>query len=92
MNKKVLFTIPFAGGNRFSFREYDIFLKLHYTFTRLNSPNKIITKGKIHVMRTQLYDSDFALAKAEEEESIRQELRGNAAHLMLTKLHYSNKI
>ena len=72
-------------------REYDIFLKLDYVFTRLNPPHKVITKSHINVMRTQLYDSDFALAKAEEEESIKQELRGNAAHLMLTKLYYSNR-
>lgn len=74
-------------------REYDIFLKLDYAFTRLNhgGSETIITKGKVNVMRTQLYDSDFALAKAEEEETIRQELRANAAHLMFTKLHYSNK-
>ena len=73
-------------------REYDIFLKLDYAFTRLKTNNQLISKGKINVMRIQLYDSDFALAKAEEEETIRQELRGNAAHLMLTKLHYSQKI
>jgi surfactin synthase thioesterase subunit len=27
MSKKNLFTIPFAGGNKFSFKEYDAFLK-----------------------------------------------------------------
>jgi len=73
-------------------REYDIFLKLHYVFTHLNpSRDKPIAEGHVNIMRTQLYDSDFALAKAEEEETIRQELRANAAHLMFTKLQYSNK-
>jgi outer membrane lipopolysaccharide assembly protein LptE/RlpB len=72
-------------------REYDIFLRLDYVFTRLKRDKRVITNGKVNVIRTQLYDSDFALAKAEEEETIRQELRGNAAHLILTKLRYSNK-
>jgi len=69
-------------------REYDIFLKLDYRFKRLHHEVGLVTQGKINVMRTQLYDSDFALGKAEEEETIRQELRNSAAETMLTKLYY----
>jgi outer membrane lipopolysaccharide assembly protein LptE/RlpB len=72
-------------------REYDIFLKLNYSFTHLNKGNTVLSKGTVNLSQTQLYDSDFALGKAEEEELIKQELRRRAAHLILTKLRYTKR-
>ena len=73
-------------------REYDIFLRLDYTFRNINGKDNYIAGGNhINVTRTQLYNSDFALGKAEEEETIKQELRQDAARLILVKLRYSQK-
>lgn len=73
-------------------REYDVFLRLNYAFRSINGKTNYTSgSNNINTSRTQLYDSDFALGKAEEEEAIRQELRQNAARLILVKLRYSQK-
>ena len=73
-------------------REYDIFLRLNYAFRSINGKDSYTSgNSSVNTSRTQLYDSDFALGKAEEEETIRQELRQNAARLILVKLRYSQK-
>lgn len=40
MPKKRLFTLPFAGGNKFSFREYDAFLKDDFEIHPLELPGR----------------------------------------------------
>jgi surfactin synthase thioesterase subunit len=40
VRKKVLFTLPFAGGNKFSFREYDTFLKDDFDIYPLELPGR----------------------------------------------------
>ncbi len=74
-------------------REYDIFLKFHYSFRSAGEVENYTPRSSdINLSRTQLYDSDFALGKAEEEKTIRKELRQNAARLILLKLRYSHKV
>jgi len=73
-------------------REYDVFLKFNFSFRSVGEVEHYTPSSKsINLTRTLLYDSDFALGKAEEEETIRQELRQNAARIILTKLRYSHK-
>lgn len=73
-------------------REYDIFLRLNYSFRSIGKVEYYTpASSSVNLTRTQLYDSDFVLGKTEEEETIRQELRQNAARLILTKLRYSRK-
>lgn len=40
MPKKILFTLPFAGGNKFSFREYDAYLKDDFEIYALELPGR----------------------------------------------------
>ncbi len=40
MPKKILFTLPFAGGNKFSFRNYDSFLKDDFEINALELPGR----------------------------------------------------
>lgn len=40
MNKKRLFTLPFAGGNKFSFKQYDEFLKDEFEIYPLELPGR----------------------------------------------------
>ena len=73
-------------------REYDIFIRMNYSFRSTNSYNNFKAgNGYINLTRTQLYDSDFALGKAEEEAAIHRELEQKAAQLILLKLQYSHK-
>lgn len=73
-------------------REYDVFLRFNYSFRSIGETEYYTpASSNVNVTRTQLYDSDFALGKAEEEETIRKELRQNAARLILVKLRYSRK-
>ncbi len=39
-NKKVLFTIPFAGGNKYSFNKFDCFLKKDFDICHLELPGR----------------------------------------------------
>ena len=39
-DKKIIFTIPYAGGNKFSFKEYDLFLKDDFDIYHLELPGR----------------------------------------------------
>ena len=68
-------------------REFLLYLKFGYTISMLGKETK---NQRISLDRIFVYDADFALGKAEEEDKIRQELYKEAARLMLLKLQYSN--
>ena len=73
-------------------REYDIFIRMNYSFRNANGHDSLKAGGNsINLTRTQLYDSEFALGKAEEEKTIQRELEQKAAQLILLKLQYSHK-
>ncbi len=63
-------------------REYLLSLKFDYSVGSLE-------KQRINLDRVFIYDSNFALGKAEEESQIRQNLYAEAARLILLKLQYS---
>jgi len=68
-------------------REFLLYLKFGYTISMLGKETK---NQRISLDRIFVYDADFALGKAEEEDKIRQELYKEAARLMLLKLQYSS--
>ena len=68
-------------------REFLLYLKFGYTISMLGKETK---NQRISLDRIFVYDADFALGKAEEEDKIRQELYKEAARLILLKLQYSS--
>jgi len=73
-------------------REYLLYLKFDYTISVTGKKTGQETKNqRINLDRIFVYDSDFALGKAEEEMKIREELYKEAARLILLKLQYSKK-
>ncbi len=72
-------------------REFLLSLKFDYFIFPAN--NKIAptqkSKHRINLDRVFIYDADFALGKAEEEDKIRQSLYQEASRLMLLKLQYT---
>ncbi len=75
-------------------RQFLLYLKFGYTIAVTGKVSgKTVEKEtknqRINVDRIFVYDADFALGKAEEEQKIRQELYKEAARLMLLKLQYS---
>lgn len=71
-------------------REYLLFLKFDYTIKptkKLNANSSV--HFRINLDRVFIYDPDFALGKAEEEDKIRDDLYAEAARLMLLRLQYS---
>jgi len=70
-------------------REFLLYLKFGYTILASGKETK---NQRINLDRIFVYDADFALGKAEEEEKIRQELYKEAARLILLKLQYSKNI
>ncbi|MGV6808909.1 MAG: LPS-assembly lipoprotein LptE, partial [bacterium] len=61
-------------------REYSIFLK--FNFKIRDRQTQKTTQDTIELSRTQLYDSEFALGKAEEEDQMRVQLRQDAARML----------
>ena len=70
-------------------REFLLSLKFEYLISSTVKDSPI--KHRINLDRVFIYDSDFALGKAEEESKIRQNLYKEAARLILLKLQYSNE-
>lgn len=71
-------------------RVYLLFLKFEYQVEGvINKGNA--KKYRINLDRTFVYDANFALGKAEEEDQIRHELYSEAARLILLRLRYSTK-
>ena len=73
-------------------REYLLSLKFNYTIGVDNAnntnPNNV---NRINLDRVFIYDADFALGKAEEQNKIKKDLYHEAARLVLLKLKYANK-
>lgn len=69
-------------------RKYLLSLKFDYTIVLTNS---LGSKNRINLDQVFIYDANFALGKAEEENQIRQNLYAEAARLILLKLKYSKK-
>ena len=63
-------------------RQYLLFMKLEYT---LESDGKKLGTYPINIDSTLNYDSDFVLGEQEEERLIRDELRRDAARLILLR-------
>ncbi len=70
-------------------REFLLSLKFDYTIS--SSVNKTPTKNRLKLDRIFIYDTDFALGKAEEENKIRQSLYEEASRLILLKLQYAKE-
>lgn len=70
-------------------REYSIFLKANYQIR--NKSGELLVDDIVDVSRTQLYDSEFALGKAEEENQIRSQLRLEAADIIRARLQFLHK-
>ena len=73
-------------------REYLVFLKIEYSIVPKQSPlrnSQLASKRRIHIDRSYLYDSDFALGKSEEEKRVKKTLYEEAARLILLRLKYS---
>jgi len=71
-------------------RIYLLFLKFEYQI--LDTQNNLkLQKRRINLDRTFVYDANFALGKAEEENQIRHELYAEAARLILLRLKHSKK-
>ncbi|MEH6457558.1 MAG: LPS assembly lipoprotein LptE [Cocleimonas sp.] len=77
-------------------REYLVFLKIEYRISKNTdqSNNKLfkvteLAKKRINIDRSYLFDPDFALGKAEEEERVKQTLYEEATRLILLRLKYS---
>ena len=76
-------------------REYLVYLKIEYSIRPKdikNKNNKKETeslKRRINIDRSYLYDSDFALGKAEEEKRVKTTLYEEAARLILLRLKYA---
>ncbi len=71
-------------------RVYLLFLKLEYEILQQNK-RKNTNKLRINLDRSFVYDSNFALGKAEEENQIKEGLYKEAARLILLKLTYTKK-
>lgn len=67
-------------------REYSIFLK--FNFKIRDRQTQKTAQDTIELSRTQLYDSEFALGKAEEEDQMRDQLRQDAARMLVTRTAY----
>ncbi len=65
-------------------REYMIYLHFDYQI----KANKMLKKHLIRLDKTLIYDANFVLGKAEEEQRIQQSLREEAARLILLGLRY----
>jgi len=70
-------------------REYLVFLKFDYEVS-FDGKEKTYKK-RINLDRSFIYDANFALGKAEEEKEIQQDLRQDAARLMILRLQYTEK-
>lgn len=72
-------------------REYLLYLNVEYSIRPKN--NKIVKRPKyrINIDRSYLYDPDFALGKAEEEDRVKLALYEEAARLILLRLKYSKQ-
>lgn len=70
-------------------REYSIFLKSDYQIRQKGG--EVLVSDTVDVNRTQLYDSEFALGKAEEEQQIRSQLRLEAADMIRARLVFLHK-
>jgi len=90
---KVLILLMFIQGcSGNGFREYLVFLKIEYSIVPKQSPlrnSQLASKRRIHIDRSYLYDSDFALGKSEEEKRVKKTLYEEAARLILLRLKYS---
>lgn len=74
-------------------REYLVYLKIEYSILRENekvSKDIKVSKKRIIIDRSYLYDSDFALGKAEEEKQVKLALYEEATRLILLRLKYSS--
>lgn len=69
-------------------RIYLVFLKLEYVIQTAGASQS--EKQRINLDRTFIYDSNFALGKAEEEKKIRKDLQTEAARLIILRLQYTN--
>ena len=69
-------------------REYLVFLKLDYEIAFAGAAKKQAYKNRINLDRSFIYDANFALGKAEEEREIQQDLRQEAARLIILRLQY----
>ena len=65
-------------------REYMIYLHFDYQI----KVDKMLKKRLIRLDKTLIYDANFVLGKAEEEQRIQQSLREEAARLILLGLRY----
>ncbi len=75
-------------------REYLVYLKVEYSIRQKNKKYVAaegLPKWRINIDRSYLYDPDFALGKAEEEEKVKLALYEEATRLILLRLKYSNK-
>lgn len=70
-------------------RVYLLFLKFEYEVSSATS--KSLEQHRINLDRTFLYDANFALGKAEEEDQIRHDLYTEAARLILLRLEYAER-
>ncbi len=72
-------------------REYLLYLKFDYevSSTSNSTNNKKLSKRRINIDKSYLYDPDFALGKAEEEKQVQKNLYQEAARLILLRLQYS---
>ncbi len=70
-------------------REFLLSLKFDYFIE--SHDKKPSAKHRINLDRVFIYDADFALGKAEEENKIRDNLYKEAARLILLKLQYNKK-
>ena len=73
-------------------REYLLSLKFNYDISIKNNDTKKEKKlpsRRINIDKSYLYDSDFALGKAEEEKLAKKNLYQEAARLILLRLQYS---
>jgi outer membrane lipopolysaccharide assembly protein LptE/RlpB len=65
-------------------REYMVYLHFDYQI----KVDKMLKKRLIRLDKTLIYDANFVLGKAEEEQRIQQSLREEAARLILLGLRY----
>lgn len=79
-------------------REYLVYLKIEYSIRQSTRQSKkktlkgiVLTKWRINIDRSYLYDPDFALGKAEEEKRVKQALYEEATRLILLRIKYSTQ-
>ena len=73
-------------------REYLVYLKIEYSIrdhSKSVEKDSTLPSWKINIDRSYLYDPDFALGKAEEEEQVKQALYDEATRLILLRIKYS---